>query len=95
MHNRLDNEIDAEGARNLANALKQNKNLTELNLSCMSRDLLFEGQSLYSADRTYVFAHILGNIIGDDGACALAMSLEYNKTLTQLNLGGDRFQSIS
>lgn len=50
---------------------------------------------------TQLIAHLpflfilIENIIGNDGARALAESLEQNMILFQLNLGGDLIQSIS
>ena len=70
------NNIDADGAKAIAEALIKNQSLTQLNLS----KLLFR----------YAFNHSLavaGNKIGANGANAIAEALMKNQSLTRLNLG--------
>ncbi len=81
------NNIGDEGARALAEYLKQNTKLTELNLSSMLElhDLLFIIARWDISRPMHVYSY-LANMIGDMGYRALAESLKQNTTLTELNL---------
>src|SRR5215475_4840976 len=81
----IDNSIGDEGGKALAEALKVNSTLTQLNLSCMSS---FCGW-IYVCILWFDLADnlwIIDNSIGDEGGKALAEALKVNSTLTQLNL---------
>ena len=78
----LDNFIGAEGARALAEPLKQNTTLTHLNLMSKCVAVFNVGDEIQLTCDSFVLA----NEIGAEGARALAESLKQNTTLTQLNL---------
>lgn len=79
----LDNKILDEGACALAESLKRNTTLIQLNLSRMLEIVWFYKYELFNPTDLYVCS---GNKIGAKGACALAKSLKYNTTLIRLNL---------
>src|SRR5438270_45813 len=87
------NNIGRAGARALAESLKQNTTLTNLNLSCMS-ELGNHSLQLRDGIKLTICACLLipcsfsVNNIGGKGASALAESLKQNTTLTNLNLEG-------
>ena len=73
------NEIGAEGGRAIAEALKTNTSLTELNL----------GLTQQPQQQHFSFSHfqITANNIGSEGCRAIAATLKTNTSLTELNLG--------
>jgi len=73
------NNIGADGARAIADALKTNSVLTTLHFGCTLL-LLF----LMVHGEGYICA---ANNIGADGAKAIAESLKKNSTLTELDIG--------
>src|SRR5690349_21722454 len=77
------NDINFEGAQALAESLKLNTALTQLNLTSILEfvDLLFACPWCDPADFL-----LLDNKIGSEGTQALAESLKQNTTLNQLNL---------
>src|SRR5947199_388058 len=85
------NNIGDEGVSVLAESLKQNTTLTNLNLEFILElwELFFAAVSQNQAHYLCIFAHSLFisvNNIGDEGTSALAESLKQNTTLTNLNL---------
>eukprot|EP00571_Detonula_confervacea_P009813 CAMPEP_0172300584 /NCGR_PEP_ID=MMETSP1058-20130122/2642_1 /TAXON_ID=83371 /ORGANISM="Detonula confervacea, Strain CCMP 353" /LENGTH=268 /DNA_ID=CAMNT_0013010407 /DNA_START=442 /DNA_END=1245 /DNA_ORIENTATION=- len=83
------NNIDDEGARELADALKENNILVYLDLE--SNKIGDEGaRSLADAltgNKTLTYLYLRSNDIGDDGARAMADALKGNNTLIELQLG--------
>ncbi len=81
----MGNYLEDEKARNLAEYLKQNTSLTELNLQSMSSlgRLLMElcDEILMTASAILFLENV-----GDNGAYALAEYLKENTTLIRLNL---------
>ncbi len=82
-----DNKIGARGAHALAESLKQNTTLTELNLTCMLKTIIHACTTRYSSRPMRAYSYLVNNIC-DEGARALAESLKQNTTLTELNLRG-------
>src|SRR3954469_14202228 len=80
----LDNNIGSEGAQALAESLKQNTTLTQLNLSSMS-ELGGSIVCMFPVRSSWFFIYLVTGI-GSEEAQALAESLKQNTTLTQLNL---------
>ena len=83
-----DGQVDAEGARHLARALRVNDVLTSLQLA--DNALGVEGAShlagALSANGTLTELGLAGNGLGDAGAAALAAMLEQNRALTSLDV---------
>jgi hypothetical protein len=84
-----ENEIGAEGASALADALKVNTSVAKIDLE--GNDIGAEGASaLAEALKVNITAtdiNCMFNKIGDAGASALADALEENKSVTNINLG--------
>ena len=72
------NKIGPDGARAIAEALKTNTTLTQLNLDVMEMNSV-------SCDLD-INSQFPGNKIGPDGTKTIAEVLKTNTTLTQLNL---------
>ena len=85
------NEIGAEGARALSEALKTNTTLQSLNLGCEQEESEEDGWIADIANNQHQQA---GNEIGDEGARALSDALKTNTTLHELNLGGEQEESV-
>ena len=87
------NSIRCNGACILAKALKQNKTLTQLDISGMLElhiKLFVCGWMMGSGSQPVNARSYLGRDIWAEGACALAEALRQNTTLTQLNIKGKR-----
>src|SRR4051812_27596082 len=78
------NGIGSEGAQALAESLKQNTTLTQLDLSSMSELSEFMFACMWQ-DQSNISSYS-ENGVGFEGAQALAESLKQNTTLTQLDL---------
>lgn len=75
MTNIKGNDIGVDGSRTIAETLKINKTLTELNLGETQRDITL-----------IVTLQVAGNIIRNEGSKAISESLKSNISLTELNL---------
>src|SRR5215475_11792097 len=87
-----DNNIGDDGARSLAECLKQHSSLTELNLGGTSKSSGFYGNDGIQRREVSMFGLTIrlfsDNNIGVDGARALAECLKQHSSLTELNLEG-------
>ena len=87
------NNIGDEGAKALAEALKVNQSLQDLNLSCRKNDTYYL-ISLYSFFEPSTGHHtFVDNNIGSEGAKTLAEALKVNQSLQNLNLDGIQNES--
>jgi hypothetical protein len=77
----LDSGIGAVGAVALADALRSNKTVTDLNLTCAGPVIALGMQADVSLVRLCT-----GNKFGDEGATAMADMLRVNRTLRELDL---------
>ena len=86
-----DNNIGAEGARLMSEALKTNTTLTTLNLSCeqgkTKRQCEWHDDVVQMQHNT---TQQTGNRIGAEGAGLMSEALKTNTTLTTLNLGSEQ-----
>ena len=86
------NNIGDEGAKALAEALKVNQGLQDLNLTCRKNDTYyFISASLFPS---FHWPSFIGNNIGSEGAKALAEALKVNQSLQNLNLNGIQMKHI-
>eukprot|EP01124_Arcella_intermedia_P000061 TRINITY_DN10029_c1_g3_i3.p1 TRINITY_DN10029_c1_g3~~TRINITY_DN10029_c1_g3_i3.p1 ORF type:complete len:147 (-),score=30.64 TRINITY_DN10029_c1_g3_i3:269-709(-) len=79
--------IDIDGIKSISEVLESNSTLQNLNIS---RNIIRGGinslsQSLQT-NFTLTSLHLLGTQIGDDDCSAIAQLLQFNSTLTYLNL---------
>ena len=86
-HQQAGNEIGAEGARALSEALKTNTTLQSLNLGCEQEESEEDGWIADIANNKHQQA---GNGIGAEGARALSEALKTNTTLKSLDLYGEK-----
>lgn len=92
IHSLIDNGISTEGAKIIAEVLKTNKTLKQLNLNLNFVLILRAIQFAIYRLICYVmflFSHsqIIGNQIGDEGARIIADALKENSTITKIELG--------
>ncbi len=76
----------------LANALRRNRSLRELNLNnnyAASIGTAGLAAALSSPDAVLEVLDLSGNELGDNGSCSLAEMLKRNKTLLDLNLSSN------
>ena len=84
------NEIGAEGARALSDALKTNTTLQSLNLGGEQEESEEDG---WIADIVYNKHQKADNGVGAEGARALSEALKTNTTLQSLNLACEQEES--
>ena len=82
------NSIREGGATLLSEALKTNKTLTELNLTCEDKKRHLIGVNQQITFFSFLFSST-DNWIGVRGATTFSESLKTNTTLTKLYLGGE------
>jgi DNA repair exonuclease SbcCD ATPase subunit len=86
-----DNEIGAEGAAALADALKENSAVTKINLNVSQ--ICDEGAAALAEalklNTSVTYIDLDNNTIGDEGAAALADLLKVNTSLTAIFLDGN------
>ena len=89
------NNITDRGAATLAEMLKENRTLQQLNIS--DNSIGGEGATALAEtlkeNRTLRQLEVTNNSIGDEGATTLAEMLKENKTLQQLNISGNSIGS--
>ena len=77
----IGNNLHAEGAEKISNALKANATLTELNLRC--KTFSFLSRKGETGERSYYS----GNDLGSIGSRLISEALKVNSTLTAIYLG--------
>ncbi|CAH3150376.1 unnamed protein product, partial [Pocillopora meandrina] len=82
------NGISDAGATCIAEAMKVNKTLTNLNLSGNDAGAICIAEAL-KVDKTLTNLYLSGNGISAAGATCIAEAMKVNKTLTNLNLSGN------
>ncbi|KAH3731903.1 Protein NLRC3 [Pelomyxa schiedti] len=90
-----DHGIGSEGAISIARALKSNKSLVSLNISCNtigSEGAISIVRALES-NKSLVSLNISHNTIGSEGATNIARALESNKSLVSLDISGNTIGS--
>ena len=80
------NRIGDVGAKALANALKSNASVTNIDLSCKKTLNFVSASRTRRADCVVCLA----NRIGDEGVTALADALEVNTAVLMMGVGGEK-----
>ncbi|CAF1091836.1 unnamed protein product [Adineta ricciae] len=90
-----ENQIDSDGIKYLADALKDNMTIQILSLNS---NVIGDAGARYLAEmlqsnNTMTTLRICGNQIGDEGMRHLSSSLQTNTTLTSLDISGNRIEN--
>lgn len=88
-----DNQLGSEGVKGMSIGLKVNTALTKLNLSCeFMNEIKTTGRNNHIS---WIWIAVgQDNMIGADGIQFLSEALQFNTTLTELNISGEQRKAI-
>ena len=85
-----DNKIGTEGAKAIGEMLKTNKIVTCVDLS-REKWFICCRDALFKLEINVLWLFVADNDIGAEGAKAIGEALKTNKTVTVVNLGGEKY----